>query len=71
MADSDPRNVPFRDMIAQTGTVWRRYFGSTHAGGLNSVFGDGSVRFAAFTVDATVWMRHCVIDDGQPTPSID
>ncbi len=71
MADTDPRNVPFRDMVAQSGTVWRRYFGSSHPGGLNSVFGDGSVRFAAFTVDPTVWMRSCVIDDGQPSATIE
>ncbi len=74
MADTDPRNRPFRNMAlgpVSGNTVWRRYFGSAHSGGLNSVFGDGSVRFAAFNVDATVWMRHCVIDDGQPTPSIE
>lgn len=44
--------------------VWRRYFGSSHPGGLNAVFGDGSVRFASFTVDPVAWMRACVIDDG-------
>lgn len=71
MADSDPRNIPFRNMTAGTGTVWRRYFGSGHSGGLNSVFGDGSVRFAAFNVDATVWMRSCVIDDGQFAATIE
>ncbi len=47
-----------------SGTVWRRYFGSSHAGGLNSVRGDGSVQFAPFNVDAVVWMNLCVIDDG-------
>lgn len=71
MADTDPRNRPLTDMVAGTGTVWRRYFGSGHTGGLNSVYGDGSVRFAAFNVDATVWMLNCVIDDGQPTPSLE
>jgi prepilin-type N-terminal cleavage/methylation domain-containing protein/prepilin-type processing-associated H-X9-DG protein len=71
MADTDPRNRPFRNMVAGTGTVWRRFFGSAHPGGLNSVFGDGSVRFASFTVDPLVWMRACVIDDGQPSPAID
>ena len=71
MADSDPRNIPFSNMTARTGTVWRRYFGSAHPGGLNSVFGDGSVRFASFTVDATVWMRACVIDDGQISETIE
>jgi prepilin-type processing-associated H-X9-DG protein len=50
--------------------VWRRYFGSSHPGGLNAVFGDGSVRFSSFTVDATIWMRACVIDDGVSTEAI-
>ena len=47
-----------------TGTVWRRYFGSSHSGGLNCVFGDGSVKFVTFNVDAAAWMYMCVIDDG-------
>ncbi len=45
--------------------VWRRYFGSSHTAGLNAVYGDGSVRFAAFNVDPITWMRACVIDDGE------
>ncbi|MFO0922097.1 MAG: DUF1559 domain-containing protein [Pirellulales bacterium] len=48
-----------------TGNVWRRYFGSSHVSGLNAVYGDGSVRFSAFNVDALVWMRANVIDDGE------
>jgi len=63
MGDRDKRNVAFSNMTTQSGTVWRRYFGSAHPGGLNSVFGDGSVRFASFSVDATVWMYSNVIDD--------
>src|SRR5262245_53981064 len=51
-------------------TVWRRYFGSTHPGGLNAVFGDGSVRFTSFNVDAIAWMRACVIDDGESSPPL-
>lgn len=47
-----------------SGTVWRRYFGSSHTGGLNYVRGDGSVQFAGFNVDAQTWMNLCVIDDG-------
>jgi prepilin-type processing-associated H-X9-DG protein len=47
------------------GTVWRRYFGSSHAGGLNATYADGSVRFASFNVDPLVWMYSCIIDDGQ------
>ena len=50
--------------------VWRRYFGSSHPGGLNVVFGDGSVRFISFTVDALAWMRACVIDDGEASLSV-
>jgi prepilin-type N-terminal cleavage/methylation domain-containing protein len=49
--------------------VWRRYFGATHPAGLNAVYGDGSVRFTAFNVDAVAWMRACVIDDGEPAPA--
>lgn len=48
-----------------TANVWRRYFGSAHPSGLNAVYGDGSVRFSPYSVDATVWMRLCVIDDGE------
>lgn len=47
-----------------TTNVWRRYFGSSHSGGLNAVYGDGSVHFAPFNVDPVVWMNLCVIDDG-------
>jgi len=50
--------------------VWRRYFGSSHAGGVNAVFGDGSVRSVSFTVDPIVWMRACVIDDGAESGNI-
>ncbi|MCR9296327.1 MAG: DUF1559 domain-containing protein [bacterium] len=71
LGDADPRNRPWRDMEARSGTVWRRYFGSGHTGGLNSVFGDGSVRFASFNVDATVWMYACIIDDGAVSETIE
>ena len=67
MADRDPRVIPVN---ASGGTVWRRYFGSSHPSGLNSVFGDGSVRFTGFTVDGLIWMRACVIDDGVPSESL-
>jgi len=62
LADTDPRAI----VVNRTGdTVWRRYFGSSHAGGLNAVFADGSVRFISFTVNPLVFMRVCVADDGQ------
>jgi prepilin-type N-terminal cleavage/methylation domain-containing protein/prepilin-type processing-associated H-X9-DG protein len=48
-----------------SGTVWRRYFGSSHTGGLNAVFADGSVKFVSFNVDPVMFMRACVADDGQ------
>jgi prepilin-type processing-associated H-X9-DG protein len=44
--------------------VWRRYFGSNHSGGLNAVFGDGSVRFIRFNIDPVTYMRLCGVDDG-------
>ena len=47
--------------------VWRRYFGSSHPGGVNTLMGDGAVKLASFTVDPVVWMRACVIDDGEPS----
>jgi prepilin-type N-terminal cleavage/methylation domain-containing protein/prepilin-type processing-associated H-X9-DG protein len=51
-------------------TVWRRYFGSSHPGGLNTLMGDGSVRFVSFNVDALVWMYACIIDDGAGSPEL-
>jgi prepilin-type processing-associated H-X9-DG protein len=54
-----------------TGTVWRRYFGSSHGSGLNATYADGSVRFSPFNVDAQVWMLLCVIDDGQVISDIE
>ena len=65
MADTDPRVIP---VTSTSGTVWRRYFGSSHAGGLNAVLADGSVRFISFTVDPLVFMRACVADDGAAIP---
>ncbi|QDT06775.1 Type II secretion system protein G precursor [Rubripirellula lacrimiformis] len=44
-------------------TNWNRYFGASHAAGLNAGFCDGSVRFFAFSVDATLWKNLCVVDD--------
>jgi prepilin-type N-terminal cleavage/methylation domain-containing protein len=65
LSDFSINNRPYRDMVARSGTVWRRYFGSAHVSGLNAVLGDGSVQFSSYTVDPLVWMRLNVIDDGQ------
>lgn len=68
MSDTDPKMLKTGTPAAPnngTSTVWRRYFGSSHTGGLNAVMGDGSVKFISFTVDPTAFMRACVIDDGQ------
>jgi prepilin-type N-terminal cleavage/methylation domain-containing protein len=46
-------------------TFWSVRFGGSHPGVFNAVLGDGSVRSIAFTVDATNWMRICLINDGQ------
>lgn len=38
-------------------------FGSAHTGGMNAVFGDGSVRLISFRVDPATFMRACKRDD--------
>jgi prepilin-type N-terminal cleavage/methylation domain-containing protein/prepilin-type processing-associated H-X9-DG protein len=45
-------------------THWSRKFGSSHAGGGNFVFGDGSVRFLSYTVNPDQFRRACLINDG-------
>jgi prepilin-type N-terminal cleavage/methylation domain-containing protein/prepilin-type processing-associated H-X9-DG protein len=62
MGDRDPRAIV---TTSTGGTVWRRYFGSSHTGGMNALFADGAVRFVSFTVNPIVFMRACVSDDGQ------
>jgi prepilin-type N-terminal cleavage/methylation domain-containing protein/prepilin-type processing-associated H-X9-DG protein len=62
-----PRFFPPTDPNA-TSTLWRRNFGSRHTGGLNAVFGDGSVKFIRFEINPETFMRLCVIDDGIPVP---
>jgi prepilin-type processing-associated H-X9-DG protein len=70
MGDQDKRAI----IVGQPGNAadntWRRYFGSAHPSGLNAAMGDGSVRFVSFNVDGVVWMRACVIDDGEPSTDL-
>jgi len=67
-ADTDPNIIVpgITPNVAATATVWRRYFGSSHSGGLNAAFSDGSVRFVRFAADPVMYMRACVADDGMP-----
>jgi prepilin-type N-terminal cleavage/methylation domain-containing protein len=46
-------------------TFWSVRFGGPHPGVFTAVLGDGSVRTVKYTVDATNWMRLCLINDGQ------
>ena len=57
------------DYTDQTNSLWRRMFGSSHPGGINAQFGDGSVHFIKYTVDPGAFRRLSVIDDGEPLSS--
>lgn len=63
-SDTDPTAIVVGQPGNPTANTWRRYFGSSHSGGLNAVFGDGSVRFVRFSVDPVTWMYVIVVDDG-------
>jgi prepilin-type N-terminal cleavage/methylation domain-containing protein/prepilin-type processing-associated H-X9-DG protein len=69
LSDTDPKALvkggPKPGGGTITDTVWRRYFGSRHSGGLNAVFADGSVHFIKFGVDPLTFMKLAVADDGQ------
>ena len=47
---------------------WSDRFGGSHAGGVNTVLVDGSVRTVAYDIDPTVWLQLCTIADGNPLP---
>lgn len=64
-SDTDKSIIVIGQPDNPNANTWRRYFGSSHTGGLNYVRGDGSVQFAPFSVDPVAWMRLCVIDDGE------
>ncbi len=53
------------DYSDQTTNLWRRMFGSSHPGGINAQFGDGSVHFIKYTVDPGAFRKLAVIDDGE------
>ena len=46
-------------------TAWAWVFNSAHPGGVNFVFGDGSVRFLRETIDYTTYCQLAYIQDGQ------
>ncbi|MFM7869112.1 MAG: DUF1559 domain-containing protein [Planctomycetaceae bacterium] len=62
--ESDFTTAPFRPPTTDQ-TAWRRFFGSSHVGGLQATQCDGSVKFFSFNIDANVWRKLCVIDDGE------
>lgn len=65
-SDTDPTIIVVGQPSDPTANTWRRYFGSSHTGGLNAVFADGSVKFVKFQIDPVVWMYAVVADDGMP-----
>jgi prepilin-type processing-associated H-X9-DG protein len=65
-SDTDPSIIVVGQPGDPAANTWRRYFGSSHTGGLNAVFADGSVKFVKFNVDPVVWMYAIVADDGMP-----
>jgi len=44
--------------------IWQ--FGSSHSGGFQGIFADGSIHFIHFAVDPTVFRYLCSRNDGQP-----
>ena len=58
-ADSDAPNP------TPPATIWNQSFGSSHAGGLNCVACDGSVRFTSFTITPTTWAAYCSRNGGE------
>lgn len=44
---------------------WHPFFGSSHTSGMNGGFADGSVQFLSFSIDAEVFRRLSLVDDGE------
>jgi prepilin-type N-terminal cleavage/methylation domain-containing protein/prepilin-type processing-associated H-X9-DG protein len=60
--------LPQEDMLhpnSTTATFWSVRFGSSHSGGVQFAFGDGSVKFVSYAIDLTNWTRLCTISDGE------
>ncbi len=60
--------VPQSDDLHPTSassTFWSVRFGGSHPGGTNFALGDGSIRFIRHSIDATNWMRLCLVSDGE------
>ena len=60
--------VPQPDSMHPTSkspTYWSVRFGGSHPGGFTAVMGDGSVRLIRYGIDASNWMRICLVNDGQ------
>jgi prepilin-type processing-associated H-X9-DG protein len=59
-------NPPAADTNEESEEKGLAGFGSSHRGGLNVAFADGSVRHVSFTIDPTVFSRLGTRADGQP-----
>jgi len=67
---SAPRRVDgvwttITDLGGRTWGEWHPYFGSIHPAGVNFCMADGSVRLIPFTVDAAVFRRLSLTNDGE------
>ncbi len=52
-------------------TIWNQQFGSSHTGGINAVFGDGSVRNVKYSIDPVVWAAVCTRNGGETDTNLD
>ncbi len=54
-----------RDVNPSTGGQWQVAARSAHTGGVNTAFGDGSVRFFTSSIDRTTWSALCTMAGGE------